>query len=359
MITQMQVERNDLTTSRLVTRETPALVEGQVLARVDSFALTANNVTYGVAGDMIGYWKFFPAEGDWGIIPVWGFATVMQSRCPDIPVGERIWGFLPMASHVVLEPGQVARGAFVDGAAHRQALPGLYNRYQRTAGEPAELAALEVERCALFPLFTTSYVITEMLADNDWFGAKQVLVLSASSKTGFGLANMLSRVEGRPVKVIGVTSAANRTFVEGLGVCDRTITYDEITQLDPAVPSIVVDMAGSTPILTAVHTHFGDALVYSCGVGITHWTDRGPPAELPGAKPAFFFAPGQIAKREADWGPGEILRRAQAEGARIAREVAGAITVERISGAEAARSALAEMVAGKVSPRRVLMLSIA
>jgi hypothetical protein len=358
MRTQIEVERANLNVSRLRSAPSPDLADGQVLAHVDSFALTANNVTYGVAGDMIGYWKFFPAEGDWGVIPVWGFATVTRSRCADIPVGERIWGFLPMASEVVLEPGQVTRGAFVDLTAHRQALPGLYNRYQRTTGEPAELAALEVERCALFPLFTTSFVIADMLADSDWFGARQVLVLSASSKTGFGLANLLSRVDGHPVDVIGVTSPANREFVEGLGVCDRTITYEEVASLDPNVPTILVDMAGSARVLTSVHTHFGDALVYSCGVGITHWTEGGSPGDLPGAKPAFFFAPGQIAKREAEWGPGEALRRAQAEGARIAREMAGVLSVERISGAEAARSALAEMVAGRVSPSRVLMLSI-
>ena len=36
---------------------------GQVLLRIDRFALTANNVTYGVAGDQIGYWQFFPPSG--------------------------------------------------------------------------------------------------------------------------------------------------------------------------------------------------------------------------------------------------------------------------------------------------------
>ena len=359
MISEIQVERANLAHIRALTRPEPDLDDGEVLARIDAFGLTANNVTYGVAGDMIGYWRFFPAEGDWGIIPVWGFATVVRSRCAEVPVGERVYGFLPMASHVVLRPGSVTRGGFTDAAAHRQALPGLYNRYQRVPGEPAALAALEAERCTLFPLFTTAYVITDLLADNDWFGARQVLVLSASSKTGLGLTNLLARVEGRPVRVVGATSPANTAFVRELGGCDEIVAYDDIGGLDPAVPTIVVDMAGSAKLLKAVHTHFAGALVYSCSVGITHWSEGGPAGDMPGAKPAFFFAPGQIEKRDADWGQGEIQRRAQVEGARIAGEIAGAVTVERIAGADAAAAVLGDLVAGRVSPRRLLMLSLA
>ncbi len=357
-ITEIQIRRADLQETRIVTRSSPALNDGQVLARIDTYALTANNVTYGVAGDTIGYWKFFPAEGDWGIIPVWGFATVVESRCPDVPVGDRVWGFLPMASHVVMTPGGVRPTAYVDTAEHRRSLPDLYNRYQRTQGDAPALKAMEVERCALFPLFTTAFVIADLLSDNGWFGAEQVVILSASSKTGFGLADILHNMPGRPVRVIGATSPGNRAFVESLGTCDRVIVYDEIGGLDADAPTIVVDMAGSAPILTAVHNRFRERLVYSCVVGATHWSERGDRGDLPGAKPAFFFAPSQIARRESDWGPGEILRRAQAEGARIAAKAMAALQVEHIEGAEPACAALVDMVAGRVSPSRILMLSM-
>ena len=36
----------------------PDLAEGQVLFRVDRFALTANNISYALAGDSLGYWRF-------------------------------------------------------------------------------------------------------------------------------------------------------------------------------------------------------------------------------------------------------------------------------------------------------------
>ena len=42
------------------------LAADQVLLRVDEFALTANNITYAVAGESMRYWDFFPAEEGWG-----------------------------------------------------------------------------------------------------------------------------------------------------------------------------------------------------------------------------------------------------------------------------------------------------
>ncbi|MBC7103757.1 MAG: DUF2855 family protein [Parvibaculum sp.] len=43
-----------------------------MLVEIEKFALSANNITYAVAGDMLNYWSFFPAEEGWGKIPVWG-----------------------------------------------------------------------------------------------------------------------------------------------------------------------------------------------------------------------------------------------------------------------------------------------
>ena len=121
--------------------------------RVDRFALTANNITYGVVGERIGYWAFFPpqdnADGGWGIIPVWGFADVVRSRCAEIPEGTRLYGYFPMASHWVMRPARVTEARMIDGSDHRQALPPVYNslcadrsgRSGRVAGKRAHAAA--------------------------------------------------------------------------------------------------------------------------------------------------------------------------------------------------------------------------
>ena len=63
--------------NEVVSRE---IADGEALLSVDRFAITANNITYGVAGDMIGYWQFFPADEPFGRIPVWGIGTVQESK---------------------------------------------------------------------------------------------------------------------------------------------------------------------------------------------------------------------------------------------------------------------------------------
>ena len=79
------VSRSDLRRTAFVpAAQTPdtALDTGEILVRITRFALTANNITYGAVGEMIGYWTFFPAPEGWGRIPVWGFADVVRSQHP-------------------------------------------------------------------------------------------------------------------------------------------------------------------------------------------------------------------------------------------------------------------------------------
>jgi hypothetical protein len=355
---EIQVMRRDLRTTRVVERASDPLADGEVRVEVEKFALTANNVSYGVSGSMLGYWQYYPAEEPWGVLPVWGFARVVESRAPNLLAGRRIWGFLPMASHAVLRPADITASTFRDDSPHRRDLPSVYNAYQRTDDEPAELAAMEHERCLLFPLFSTSYLLRDWLEDNGYFGARQVVIASASSKTGLGLANLLAREAGHPVQVVGLTSASNRAFVEGLGTCDVVRSYEEIASLDASLPTALVDMAGSASIRRSVHEHFGERVVCSCLVGATHWDAGRARRELPGATPTFFFAPAQVAKRDEEWGPGELLRRAFAESMRIATEMRGHLEIDVIRGAAECRAALDAMVAGATPPGRGRMLSL-
>ena len=55
-----------------------------------------------------------------------------------------------------------------------------------------------------------------------------------------------------------------------------------------------------------MHHHFRDAMKYSSIVGASHWEKRSTQHGLPGAKPAFFFAPNQVKKRTQDWGPAGV-----------------------------------------------------
>jgi len=120
VITEIWVNRDDYRNTVIIEADKPELNDGEILVSIDKFGLTANNVSYAVSGDSIGYWAYYPAEKNWGKVPVWGMADIIESKCDGIAVGERIWGFFPMSSHVVLKPGQIKKQTFADMAEHRQ-----------------------------------------------------------------------------------------------------------------------------------------------------------------------------------------------------------------------------------------------
>ena len=303
------VERDNLRQCKWVPAAEPDLHSGQVLLEVVNFAFTANNVTYAVAGDMMSYWNFFPAEPGWGRIPVWGFGHVIRSSHEGVAEGERVFGYLPMSTHLVVAADRVDRGGFVDSAPHRQALQTVYNQYSLVANDPAYEAEHEDHQMLFRPLFMTAFLLDDFLADNGFFGARTVVLSSASSKTAFGLAFLLHRNRRSQCDVTGLTSPGNVAFVDSLGCYDRVATYDQIRSLPAEVPVVFVDMAGDGAVLNALHRHYGDNVKHSCIVGATHWERRAREGELPGAQPTFFFAPTQLQKRMREWGPGGLQQR--------------------------------------------------
>ena len=79
----LEVRRDDLGTARVVDDEPGRLEDRQARFAVERFGLTANNVTYGLLGDDLRYWTFFPTpEEGWGRVPAWGFAAAVESRSP-------------------------------------------------------------------------------------------------------------------------------------------------------------------------------------------------------------------------------------------------------------------------------------
>ena len=130
------VNRANLADCRFVPASATADVElaaGEVLLAVDRFALTANNVTYAVAGDMLNYWSFFPAEAGWGRIPVWGFGNVVKSRHDAVSTGERLYGYYPMSSWLRIARSPMACTATCNPAlsapdTHRSMSSGLFTR---------------------------------------------------------------------------------------------------------------------------------------------------------------------------------------------------------------------------------------
>ncbi len=360
------VNRANLRETRVVeVKADSALAEGAVRLRIDSFALTSNNITYGAFGDAMHYWDFFPCpiEG-FGRIPVWGFADVEASTVEGVAVGERFYGYYPMSTQVVLFPEQVGKSGFVDAAPNRRELHALYNRYSRCSADPGLAPAHEAQTALLRPLFTTSFLIDDFLADNDFFGASAVILSSASSKTAYGTAFCLRQRLGGSgdVKIIGLTSPSNLDFTRGLGCYDDVVAYDAIGSLPADRPSVYVDMSGSAKVRSDVHHHFGDALRHSCSVGGTHWTELGGGKGLPGPRPTLFFAPAQAAKRMQDWGAGELPRRIAVAWQAFMKPVTDPanpwLTVVRGRGPADVEAAYRELIDGRTAPRQGHVLSL-
>ncbi len=298
-VNSFEINQADLTQTRWVDEAEPAPADGQIVTRLDRVSFTANNITYAATGKELRYWDFFPASEDgFGRIPVWGFAEVVASAHPQIEKGERLYGYWPMSTHLLMTPEKVSAPWFFDATAHRRELPAVYNQYYRCASDPSWTADTEDQQALYRPLFVTSFMIDDFLADNSFFGAQTVIISSASSKTSFGTA-FLQQQRGQS-KTVGLTSVGNLDFVKSLGCYDQVLTYDEVDQLEQEA-SVYVDIAGNSGLRYQVHAHLGDSLKFSSAVGYSHLGTLEHGQDLPGPAPQFFFAPAQVQKREKDW----------------------------------------------------------
>ena len=358
------VKHDDLRSTRSVERALPPLADGLVRLRIDHFALTANNVTYAAFGDAMKYWQFFPSEvARFGRVPVWGFADVTASRADGVAAGERFYGYFPISREVDLQPARVSARGFHDAAAHRAGLATIYNQYVRSASDTLANEALVA---LLRPLFSTSFLIDDFLADNAFFGARTVVLSSASSKTAYGTAFCLMRrrASAGAVRIVGLTSAANLAFTQRLGCYDEVVSYDAVSRLDRSEPVVYVDFNGSAALRAAVHTHFDAQLAYSCSVGASHWSELQPgsAAALPGPRATLFFAPARAEKRSADLGAAALQQRIGEAWAAFMRPVVAAdppwLTVVRGHGTADIERVWRELVDGGGDPQQGHILSL-
>ena len=358
--TDFVVARHDLKQCRVIESRLPdadALPAEALLVKVDRFAFTANNITYAMLGDQLKYWQLFPAPKEFGNIPVWGFGEVIASKHPSVGEGERLFGYFPMATHLVIEAGDVGKRGLRDAAAHRQGVAAVYNAYARITGDPAYAGRHGDYQALLRPIFMLSFLVDDHLAENDFFGAQSVVLSSASSKAAFGLAYLLHS-QRKSVSVIGLTSPGNVDFVRSLGCYDEVITYDRVASLPAGAPAVFVDMAGNADLRARLHRHFGDHLKYSARIGLTH-QNAATDVPLPGAKPIWFFAPDQIRKRAKEWGLGGVETHFSAAWASFAPKLEHWLTVVESRGPDAVKRVYLDTLNGHIPPDQGHMLSLA
>jgi hypothetical protein len=343
----MVVSRSDLARTRRLTAPVLDPAVGEALLRIDRVGLTANNVTYAVLGETFRYWEFFPTEPGWGVVPLWGFAEVVDSRVEGLETGVRVYGYLPSGSHLLVRPGRVDARGFRETSPHRATLPSPYNTYASTTGDPSYEAEREDLLVLYRPLFWTSFMLADWLVDNDAMGARRIVLSSASSKTAYGAAFELQR-QGR--EVVALTSARNVDFTESLGCYDAVLSYDAMDQLSQEVPTLYADLAGDPSLSAALRARLGSALVHEVVVGVTHQEAR-PAGTLAETGPGMFFAPDQMRKRIGDWGREELDRRFAEAWRSFAPVVEQWVDVVVSHGPDALEQVWHEVRSGRADPR--------
>ena len=358
---QFQIRKGDLGQHRLVEADADVIREGQIRIAIRQFALTSNNITCAVTGDQLGYWQFFPPAGHdtegWGVMPVWGFGEVIESLNPGVTCGARIYGFLPSATESVITPGEVSERRIVDAANHRTKLPAVYNSYRRVSADPGYDGSTDNERMLLGPLLTTSWCLWDALQEQDWYGAQQIVVVSASSKTSIGLSYALKDDPAAPTS-IGLTSPGNLDFVKELDTYDRGASYDNVANIAANLPTVIVDMSGNSEVLGSLHGQLGDNMKWCFNVGITHWEQMGQDDRIIRDRSEMFFAPSHIQRRMTEWGPAAFDRKVSAFAADVGIRSRDWMNVSRLGGLEEMNSRFEMLREGNLPPDLGLIIDV-
>ncbi|CAB9495877.1 DUF2855 family protein [Alteromonas macleodii] len=296
------------------------LQQDEVLLETDTFGFSANNITYAALGFKMGYWGFFPPQSNddginsngFGIVPVWGFATVKASCHPDIKEGEKVFGYLPMASHWVIKAGKVAPHGFSDVHEMRKSISPVYDQYLRCAADPGYDKDREAWQLNFRPLYMTSFVLDDYVAEK---AKGEILLLSsASSKTALGTAQLLKdqkSARNASYQVVGLTSQSNVDMVKASGCYDAVYSYDDLSALTSDSSDSrywLLDFAANGTLINNLSELLGNSLSEVTLIGATDWkAEEKPNPKLLNAE--IFFAPARVKLRQGEWGHEAFLAK--------------------------------------------------
>ncbi|KAK1994259.1 hypothetical protein LX36DRAFT_213850 [Colletotrichum falcatum] len=240
----------------------PRLAASSIRIRTSLVGITANNFTYAKLGDMLKWWDTWPVHADgpapyndrdeWGIVPAWGFARVLESNVDAIPTGGLLYGYWPTSSHPVdmkLEPTD-PDGHFREVSEHRKGLGSMYNHYS-LVNESARSEESRAWFANVHPVWNGGYVLNRFVfptgfkpvhplgaGAGEWtdrdadLSSAVVVSLSAASRTARSLAWNLARNRGPangPLAVLQATSVPQSltpAFESGFEI--KAVNYDNL-----------------------------------------------------------------------------------------------------------------------------------
>ena len=361
----VEVDRAAPTHTRQRRCAAPLLAAGEVRLTTAEFALTANNATYALLGERFRYFDFFPTDDSaYALVPVWGYAQVVESAHSEVAVGEWLYGFLPMASQWVIAPTRLSASRLFDGAAARAELPAVYQWLQRLGRNGDHLDPLQP---VLQPLAQTAFLLREHVASLDPTGSRPLLFSSASSKTALATALMFRRDTHRPCPpLLGLTSPGNVPKLQAHALFEAVCSYAELAEQPPIAAGsapILLDFAGHAGLREQVHQR-GGADSLSLLIGMTHGSanaagrSEAAAAAIP-RQEQLFFAPSAALACAKAWGAEVYAQRIDAAWLDIQRHFGPHLQLHRQSGAAAIVQVWNTLMAGRLPASEAHLLRFA
>jgi hypothetical protein len=355
LTTQIEIQKDALMNSRQV--QSNIELDGHqnaVILEVQKFGFSANNITYALLGERFGYWGFFPASEGYGITPVWGFAKVVQTNTEQLKIGELVYGYLPMATHLLIHADKISEQGFTDVHPQRKSISPVYDHYLRCNADPTYAEVAETWILTFRPLFTTSFVLAYALADRMQAHKGNVFLTSASSKTAYGTAQIL-RIIMPDVRLVGLTSEGQVDFVNQTGCYDDVLSYDEIDSHSVGEHDWLLDFAGDQVRLNRLRNGHKLAMERTLLIGATDVEAQGFRDKL--AIGGVFFAPDEVRKFNKEWGPTEFQKRYFQHWQSFVKHFKPLLNEQSESGALAIIDQFQQFLNGKVNPKMMHVLT--
>ncbi|KAL4254586.1 Protein of unknown function DUF2855 [Abortiporus biennis] len=365
------------------------LPDNHVLIQLDRFGFSANNITYQLLGEAphYRYFDFHPAPESgavnpktYGLIPVWGFGTVLATSHPKVRKGDRVYGFFAPTKYLLLPVSttDISKYAFYVPRPHLPEDRRPYNQIIRCANDPLyDPSPLAEDLTMLYrPLFWTSYWCEDWLYATKYRGATRILISSASSKTAFCLAYRIKKRILREnldnIKVVGLTSQRNVDFTEQLGLYDDVLSYDDFErnpefELESAVELwTYVDVSGNEELNKRVFSFFsstGSSLKASIKLGMSNLSpgnsttvDKRSPFSKSGADFASttdmeaFFTPEWLAIRRKELSAAQIAEMQAEAWKELMVDGKDWVKIQRVNGPDEVLKAYDIVSKGKLGP---------
>ncbi|TFK23688.1 hypothetical protein FA15DRAFT_757079 [Coprinopsis marcescibilis] len=389
------------------TLDLAAIPINHVAIKVDRFGFSANNITYQALGEHphFRYFDFHTAPTSelaktHGLIPVWGFGTVVASKHPKITIGERVYGYFAPTRYLVVpvSPSDVNKHAFYVPRPNLPPNRRPYNQIQRCATDPTYSAVTDAENLTMLyrPLFWTSYWCEDWLYSTGCYTPSDnskvsILISSASSKTAFCLAYLIQKRIGngelKNTKVVGLTSTRNAKFTENLGLYDEVHEYDTFRsdgafQMQSERQWIYIDVAGNGLLNKEIQRHFASSsngrVVKNVSLGVTNlqptssandsmkWShnafDPTAPALAPSdarwPKTENFFMPEWLSVRKHQLPVSEIFQRQLNAWGSLMKDCINWVELQPVLGAKQVHDAYTRLAKEGLGPDKGLIWSL-